>query len=203
MWDYVPGRSFADASAAELPHRELLQLSRELVLLVESLHTGGIVHGAISGGNVIVDPNRRLRLTHISPLLYADPRHDAHAVTELLEKTMTARRENGLPLGQALASAREENASLRELSGLLAGVSDVREGSAATSPHDSKQEARMRRRALFGAALVAGAGIGAFATINWYVNRPHDAAPVPMGKPAPVEREAGPSTSSSRADVQE
>ncbi|MGB7160512.1 MAG: serine/threonine-protein kinase, partial [Tepidisphaeraceae bacterium] len=137
VWDYVAGRTFADASAAELPYREFLQLARELVLLVESLHTSGIVHGAISAGNVIVDANRRLRLTHISPLLYTDPRHDAHAVTELLDKAIAARRESELPLGRALASAREENASLRQLSGLLASVSDVRENPVATPQHDA------------------------------------------------------------------
>jgi hypothetical protein len=202
VWDYVPGRTFAEAAASELPHRELLQLSRELVLLVESLHAGGIVHGAIGGGNVIVDPSRRLRLTHVSPLLYADPRHDARAVTELLEKTVAARRENGLPLGQALATAREENASLRELSGLLAGASEVREGTAAAPQHDVKREAWMRRRALLGAALVAGAGLGAFATIRWYVGQPRadSAAPVPLTTQAPVEREEPPSP---RAGAQE
>jgi len=199
VWDYVPGRSFAEASAGDLPHRELLGLSRELVLLVESLHSGGIVHGAITGGNVIIDQNRRLRLTHISPLLYNDPRHDAQAVTELLEKTIAARREQELPLGQALASARVEQASLRELSGLLAGISDVREGVAATPHHDAKQEARMRRRALAGAALVAAAGLGAFATINWYVNRSRPAMPVPMSDQQTVERSAG--GTSSRADA--
>ncbi len=206
VWDYIPGTTFADASAVELPHRELLQLSRELVLLVESLHAGGIVHGAISGGNVIVDANRRLRLTHISPLLYADPRHDAHAVTELLEQTIAARRENGLPLGLALTTAREENSSLRELSALLAGVSEVREGAAvATDQHDAKQEARMRRRALLGAALVAGAGLGVFAAINWYVSRPHAAVSSPLRNPAPLEREAAsaPSSSASRVSVNE
>lgn len=198
VWDYVPGTTFADVSASELPHHELLQLSRELVLLVESLHAGGIVHGAISGGNVIVDPSRRLRLTHISPLLYGDPRHDTQAVTALLEKTVAARRESELPLGQVLVSAREGNASLRELSGLLASVSDVREGPAATPQHDARQEARMRRRALLAAALVAGAGLGAFATINWYVNRPRDPAPAPLSDQSPVERESSP-----RAAVQE
>jgi tRNA A-37 threonylcarbamoyl transferase component Bud32 len=199
VWDYVPGRSFAEASAGDLPHRELLSLSRELVLLVESLHAGGIVHGAITGGNVIIDASRRLRLTHISPLLYNDPRHDAQAVTELLEKTIAARREQELPLGQALASAREEQSSLRELSGLLAGISDVREGVASTPQHDAKQEARMRRRALLGAALVAAAGLGAFATIDWYVNRSQSATPAPMSDQPTVERSAA--GTSSRADA--
>jgi hypothetical protein len=202
VWDYVPGRSFADASANELPHRELLQLSRELVLLVESLHAGGIVHGAITGGNVIIDPSRRLRLTHISPLLYSDPRHDAHAVTNLLEKLVAARQENELPLGEALATAREEQASLRELGGLLAGVSDVREDVIATPQRDAKLETRMRRRALLGAGLVAAAGLGAFAAINWYVNREHAAPlPQPMNAPAAVERDV--SSSPQRADAQE
>lgn len=204
VWDYVPGTTFADASASELPHRELLQLSRELVLLVESLHAGGIVHGAISGGNVIVDPNRRLRLTHISPLLYADPRHDAQAVMALLERTIAARREDELPLGQALASAREGNASLRELSGLLAGVSEVRGGPVATPQHDARQEARLRRRALLGAALVAGVGLVAFATINWYVNHPRGAPPAPLSSQAPAQRESSTTAPSPpRGPVQE
>ncbi len=196
IWDYVPGASFVDASSSELPHRELLQLSRQLVLIVESLHAAGIVHGAISGGNVIVDSSRRLRLTHVSPLLYADPRHDAHAVTELLEKVIHARREEGLPLGQALARAREDQASLRELSGLLSAVSDVREGPVPAPTHDAKQETRMRRRALLGAALVAGAGLTTFYWINRYVSRSHPIPPPPMGNGAPVERPARPQTMS-------
>ena len=215
VWDYVPGRSLAEPSAAELPHRELLQLSRELVLLVESLHAGGIVHGAITAGNVIIDPARRLRLTHVSPLLYADPRHDAAAVMSLLEATAAARREAGLPLGKALVAAREQNVSLRELSGLLASLGDVRDGvPAATVERDAKTEARMRRRALLGAALVAGAGLGGFATVHWYVSRtPGAAAPTPMGGAAQVERDPAPQrqpasrpaapSSSSRADVNE
>ena len=192
VWDYVPGKTLADTAAAELPHRELLAISRELVLLVESLHAAGIVHGAIGAGNVIVDAARRVRLTHVSPLLYNDPRHDAHAVTELLGNTIAARREGELPLGQALTAAREENASLRELSGLLASVSDVRDGATAGTPqHDAKQEARLRRRALLGAALVAAAGLGAFFGINWYVNRPRPVAPTaPITTQAPVERES-------------
>jgi len=82
---------------------------------------------------------------------------------------------------------------------LLAGISDVREGVAATPHHDAKQEARMRRRALAGAALVAAAGLGAFATINWYVNRSRPAMPVPMSDQQTVERSAG--GTSSRADA--
>jgi tRNA A-37 threonylcarbamoyl transferase component Bud32 len=204
VWDYVPGTTFADLSVSDLPHRELLQLSRELVVLIESLHAGGIVHGAITGENVIIDSSRRLRLTHISPLLFNDPRHDAESVTGLLEKTISTRREDELPLGQALATAREEHASLRELSALLAGISDVREDPVETPQYDARQEARMRRRALLGAALVAGAGLGAFVTINWYVHRSQGgAAPVPMNYQAPIER--GPTTapSSARATVQE
>ena len=204
VWDYVLGTTF-DQLALEpgLSHREMASLARELVIVVESLHAAGIVHGAIRPGNVILDGHRRLRLTHISPLLYTDPRHDALAVTTLLEKTVAARRENELPLGQALASARESHATLRELSGLLAGVSDVREGSLVTPQHDPKQEARMRRRALLGAAVVAGAGLGTFASVNWYVNRPRGGAPVPLTDQTLVERQPTTSPSSSRADVGE
>ena len=206
VWDYVPGTTFTDASAADLPHRDLLQLSRELVLLVESLHAGGIVHGAITGSNVVVDSGRRLRLTHISPLLYSDPRHDAQAVLTLLEKTVAARRETELPLGRALASARDTNATLRELGGLLAGSGEVREGPVATPQHDAQRETRMRRRALAGAALVAGAALGGFGAINWYVNRTTPAGPAPLGDQTAVERPAVPTSApspSSRADVQQ
>ena len=209
VWDYVPGTTFTDASSADWPHRDLLQLSRELVLLVEALHAGGIVHGAITGGNVVVDPSRRLRLTHISPLLYSDPRHDTQAVATLLERTVANRRETELPLGRALASARESHATLRELGGLLAAIGDVREAPLATPRHDAQRETRMRRRALAGAALVAGAGLGGFAAINWYVNRTPAAGPLPLAdQAAAVERPAAaptsaPSPSSSRADVQQ
>jgi hypothetical protein len=205
VWDYVPGVTFADAAVAGLPHRELLQLARELVLLVESLHAGGIVHGAITAGNVVVDPTRRLRLTHMSPLLYTDPRHDAQAVTSLLEATIQARRETELPLGRALTSAREAHASLRELGGLLAGASEVRDGPLPAPQHDAKQETRMRRRALWGAALVAGGALCGFAAVNWYVTRPRAAAPVPLSDQTSVERNvtSSPPPASSRADVNE
>ena len=59
-----------------------------------------------------------------------------------------------------------------------------------------------------GAGLVAAGALGGFATVNWYVNRPRAAAPVPLSTQTPVERDAAspassPPPATSRADVNE
>jgi hypothetical protein len=82
VWDYVPGRTLLEA--ASLQGRE--DLARHLVLAVQSLHAAGIVHGAIHARNVIVDPDGKMWLTHVSPLLYSDERDDLAAVAMLLQE---------------------------------------------------------------------------------------------------------------------
>src|SRR5689334_14602195 len=80
VWEFVPGTALADVKSADW-----LKLSREVVLAVQSLHAAGIVHGAIHGGNVILDDTADIRLTHVSPLLYTDPDHDAADVIAMLD----------------------------------------------------------------------------------------------------------------------
>ena len=179
VWDYVPGATFDQLGLEPgLSHREMVSLARELVLVVESLHAAGIVHGSIGPGNVILDANRRLRLTHISPLLFNDPGLDVAAVVDLLRETVARRGETELPLGRALAAAKAEPIALRELSTRLAGLKDPRDASAApvatvasaaAAPSKSTGKAQ-RFWSLFGAAVAAAAGLAVFAGVWWYTS---------------------------------
>ena len=135
IWEYVPGDSFdAFATSPGRTSRDLASAARELVLTVESLHTRGIVHGAIKPGNVLVTPAGSVRLTHISPYLYNDPDEDARAVIALLEEALFARREERSPLAklvmaaQAPAASRDGSTSLRRLGARLAAFLSVPEG---------------------------------------------------------------------------
>src|SRR2546421_2645571 len=57
IWDYVPGRAIAEVE-------DRRGCVRELRAAVESMHSWGIVHGAIHDGNVIVDERGSIVLTH-------------------------------------------------------------------------------------------------------------------------------------------
>lgn len=190
VWDYIPGVTFADPEiATALPLRELLLVARELVLTVESLHSAGIVHGAIKGTNVVVDGSRRVRLTHVSPLLYDDPRNDARTVLDLLCETLARRHESGLPAGRALAAARAERIPLRELASRLAVLTESPEATAqGIVSRDRAGDARLRRRALLSAAVAAGIGLSLAIAVWWYVARQHDPSipgPVDLLQPGP------------------
>jgi hypothetical protein len=79
------------------------------------VHAHGIVHGAIHERNVIIDPQGRLRLTHVSPLLYSDPTVDDKAVAELCGRILPE-----LNSGPRDASAqRTADARFRRLAYLL------------------------------------------------------------------------------------
>jgi serine/threonine protein kinase len=176
VWDYIPGVTFADDEiSTALPLRELLLVARELVLTVESLHTAGLVHGGIKGTNVVIDPNRCVRLTHVSPLLYDDPRHDGRAVLDLLCDTLARRHEAELPAGKALLAARAERIPLRELASRLALLTQSPEATARglVSP-ERGGDARLRSRSLVGAAIAAGVGLSIAAGVWWYVAKQRD-----------------------------
>ncbi len=170
IWEYVPGRTFDQfASAPGRTARELAGVARELVLMVESLHTQGIVHGAIKPGNVLVTPAGSVRLTHVSPYLYSDPDEDARAVIALLEESLFCRREERSPLAKALVAAQgpaaspDGSPSLRRLGSRLAAFLSVQDGPGLASgerPARSR-EPGPRRRSLAGAAAVTLVGIAA------------------------------------------
>ena len=58
---------------------------RELVLAIDLLHMQGLVHGALIGSNIIVTYGGAVRLTHISPLIYTDPKVDIECIWNLVE----------------------------------------------------------------------------------------------------------------------
>jgi tRNA A-37 threonylcarbamoyl transferase component Bud32 len=170
IWEYVPGQTFDEfASAPGRTSRELANAARELVLTVESLHTQGIVHGAIKPGNVVVTPAGAVRLTHVSPYLYTDPDEDARAVIALLEESLFARREERSPLARVLvaaqgpAASRDASPSLRRLGTRLAAFLTVQDGheSASGDRPARSRDSGPRRRSLAGAAAVTLLGVAA------------------------------------------
>lgn len=154
IWEFVPGEPFdAYVSASNRSPRDLLVLARELILSVESLHAQGIVHGAINGGNIIVSPDNAVRLTHVSPLLYADPLADVESVIALLGKALERRGEQDSPLARTLIEAAQGQTSLRALAAKVAALMEARDDR--PEPHGAADDRPLRRRMLVAAALIA------------------------------------------------
>jgi serine/threonine protein kinase len=86
VWQYIEGETLEQYLAQPRPEAQRASLARDLRLTVEAMHAHGIVHGAIHGRNVIIDPSGNLHLTHISPLLFSDPVVDERAVNDLLDR---------------------------------------------------------------------------------------------------------------------
>ena len=187
IWEYVQGKPFADYATDHCrTPRDLVLLTRELVLTVESLHTQGIVHGSITSGNVIVAPGGTIRLTHVSPLLYTDPADDAEALADMLDGVLEERGERAGPLGRLMAEARHAQMPLRVLAARLATLADARDpangfaGSAGgSSGSSSRRERRTRRRALLGALVVALAGLAVAYGVWHYAGGPKPAEVLP------------------------
>jgi serine/threonine protein kinase len=170
VWEYLPGQTFDEfASVPSTTPRELANVARELVLTVESLHTRGIVHGAIKPENVVITPGGPVRLTHVSPYLYTDPDEDARAVIAMLEESLAARGEERSRLAelivgaQSAATSPDGSPSLRGLGARLAVFLSVPE--ARGFPTDSRpspiSDSGPRRRSLAGAAAVTLLGAAA------------------------------------------
>lgn len=84
VWEYIEGKTLPEYLAGRPDPEELDRIRRDLSGIVEQIHAHGIVHGAIHANNVIIDLQGRVRMTHISPLLYSDPDQDVDALRELL-----------------------------------------------------------------------------------------------------------------------
>lgn len=155
-WEYVPGTALAEVKSADW-----LKLCREVVLAVQSLHAAGIVHGAIHGRNVIIDDGGEIRLTHVSPLLYSDPDHDAADVVAMLDALVNERAPD-TPLARMLAEASTQQITLSELYARLAGI-DV------DPPVEEipERERNPRLRYFVATALVALIGIAMSLAIYW------------------------------------
>lgn len=176
VWDYVDGQPIDVLQKSAVPYRDWLRIARDLVLTIESLHAGGIVHGALKPTNVIVDRDEaRVRVTHVSPLLHNDPQKDADAIVQMLLSAMDGKKDRESPLGVALARAKEQRASLRQLSSLLATVPEP--GQAVTKRDEfrpPKPPPGIARRAILGALVLLIFGAVSVFVAKWYINREND-----------------------------
>lgn len=146
VWQFVDGRTLQDvANSADA--RGLAALRAEVMLAVESLHAAGIAHGGIHERNVIVDGRGAVRLTHVSPLLYDDPRADRDDVTAMFERL-------GLPAGSPSPGSGDDGGD---------GGGDAEDG----SRHGLRDAIRLR--AIIAAAVVLLLGVAAAVAIAWYV----------------------------------
>lgn len=153
IWEYVEGKTFDEHIADEgRTPADLLNVARELILAVDSLHSQGIVHGALVGSNIIMTPDGALRLIHVSPLLYTDIQVDVECVSSLLQDAVERRGEQSSPLGQLLAQAGQQRLSLRDLATKIAALLEVR--SENNQPEMREQERHIRRRTLMAAGIV-------------------------------------------------
>lgn len=149
VWEYLQGKTFGQR-VAEMPSAsELVTLARELSLAVESMHALGIVHGRIHAGNVIIDAHNRIRLTHVSPLLYDNQASDLHDVANLVIDAGKARGWNVAAAPATVATLAQWRARLGETSAVAA------RSSAAPSHHDASP----RWRAMLAAGMVTLVGI--------------------------------------------
>jgi serine/threonine protein kinase len=168
IWEYVEGKTLSQHAREYCRSpRDLMLLVRELVLTVESLHLQGIVHGSLNGQNAIVTPDGTIRLTHISPLLYIDPADDAEAIEQTVGLMLEERGERAGPLGRLLAEASESKMSLRGLASRIAALADSRDVAPIPPSAAAREERRTRKRAVFGAVVVALTGVGVAYTV-WH-----------------------------------
>lgn len=160
IWEFVEGETLDQyADRHDLPPRAAALLAREVALTVEAVHAQGIVHGAVSAGNVIVTPAGAVRLTHVSPYLYADPAEDAAVVLDLLESTLADRSGSGADLRDLIAEARAAGTGLRALAGRLAAGGATSQAERQSLDIERRADRGGRRRTLAAALLVALAGL--------------------------------------------
>lgn len=147
IWQYLHGQTLEQRLASEEINGNFKPIALRLVSAVESLHALGIVHGALHERNIILAPDGRILLTHISPLLYNDPQVDIDAVTALLGQMDCLH----------LPEAQDQQLSLHQLSLHL-----TRCGCGADSAADAACDSggnTSRRLSLLGACAAALLGI--------------------------------------------
>jgi hypothetical protein len=160
MWEYVEGVPFDEYAGANCTPRDMAVAAREMVMAVDLLHMQGIVHGALIGSNVIVLPGGGVRLTHVSPLLYTDPAVDIECIWNLLEHAAEQLGEQGAPLTAIIVEGRQGTMTLRQLATRLGALMDTRDARKAVEPEVVLNNTP-RRRALYGAVVMALLGIAA------------------------------------------
>jgi hypothetical protein len=142
-----------------MSHEQRVRLARELVLAIQSLHLAGIVHGAIHGGNVIVDDRGEVWLVDVSPLLWTDEQADVDAVITLLAEFFQGDAE--------VSGALTDGARPMTLSGVMDLLSATRDEQVVHA-----QDERARARALALAGLTIAVGVAVTVAVWRYVANP-------------------------------
>lgn len=166
VWEYLQGKSFDQRVDEMQSPSELISLARDLSLAVESMHALGITHGQIHSGNVIIDPHNRIRLTHVSPLLYDNPASDLHDVANLV---IDAAKRRGWNVGAAPGTV----ATLAQWRSQLGESNAVALPAGPVTGHGDKSH---RLRAIVATGIIAIAGIALAATVilvkQWTAHAP-------------------------------
>lgn len=115
VWEFVPGRTLESVMDSMSP-KELAAVRSELLVALQAMHSLGLVHGAVHPRNVIIAPDGQVKLTHVSALLYTDPREDLAAMETMFD---------ALGLQAASDDTRESNDPIVRRAVVAAGVALV------------------------------------------------------------------------------
>jgi serine/threonine protein kinase len=83
VWRFVEGKTLEQFLSGMHSIAQLQDVCQQVERAISAMHAHGIVHGAVHARNIIIDPSGRVILTHVSPLLWNDPRADLRALAEL------------------------------------------------------------------------------------------------------------------------
>lgn len=179
VWEYVEGDTLDErARSSRCARRDFLVLARELVLGVEMLHARGIVHGALRGSNVIIHPEGRVIITHVSPLLYCEPAEDCQTLVQTLIDLLEVRGEVDSALVRLLKEEREQEISLRRLAGRIGALLESRD-TAPSELADGSRASSIRSRALAGAGATVLLSAALFFVLRHYGDARTPKPPVP------------------------
>jgi hypothetical protein len=179
VWEFVPGRTLEETAGELKSQRELSRLAEEVLLSVQSLHGLGIVHGSLHGRNILIDARRAVKLTHVSPLLYDDPRQDGQDVAAMFG-TIAARRGWDQDVWEKLRADARDRGLGRMRTRLTAAMEEPSTLAAGRAP-----ESRRRRRLVVGALASVTAGLVLAGGVIGYEIRNRPPVPVPP-RVAPV-----------------
>jgi len=152
VWDYLEGRTLD-----EIEPEDRAKLQSDVRLLVQQLHSLGIVHGALHGRNIVVDKRGQVRLTHLSPLLHNDFERDMRAIEELFRPTPSP----GTPgEGRVRVRAGDDR--------LASNVSRVNPHPNLLPEYREKEQSRINVVAVVGAVAAIVVGLIIVASVLWY-----------------------------------
>jgi hypothetical protein len=127
VWEFVEGQPLADAA----PWKEALEEAHTCLV---KMHLLGIVHGAIHSRNIIIAPDGSVKLTHVSPLLFNDPRVDRDALRALKanlvgppDRSLETESDEAMPRWRARTVAAAAVAALIGISATVATARYVRQ----------------------------------------------------------------------------